>query len=70
MLYKEFQIEPSDSELFASGYFIGNESIKVYFFGWQLSYDFSNTVLNQTPISNLNPISHIDIKNNLFPTSQ
>jgi hypothetical protein len=32
MLYKEFQIEPSDSELFASGYFIGNESIKVYFF--------------------------------------
>jgi hypothetical protein len=25
----------------------------------------SNTVLNQTP-SNLNPISHIDIKNNLW----
>lgn len=68
MLYKEFQIEPSDSELFASGYFIGNESMaKVYFF-WLIGLAMISKVtlfLNQTLFRTLIRFHTLILKNNL-----
>lgn len=68
MLYKEFQIEPSDSELFASGYFIGNESMaKVYFF-WLIGLTIITKAtcgFNQTLFQTLIRFHKLILKNNL-----